>query len=252
MVLAVAVFLGLLGVQFTLAFIFVLSLIEGIRSIRLVRSQGRAMAKQAILDSLVNLGVMLTIVGVWVLLERLGVARLILLYGNIAVYPWLSWWWCERRSGILHLNLGRLPASKSLLLLGAVQGAVTILFTIVVCSKLPEIWGNPNPASKDLSNFGLLAILWSSTSIYIRQGLSRLELRSNGILNYGHLIRWDQIKSYQWKPAKQTKLMIQYTLPIGIGSQRSWLTIPAHHQAAVEQLLAQEIPTIVGPMAQPD
>jgi Domain of unknown function (DUF5673) len=244
MVLAVAVFLGLLGVQFTLAFIFVLSIIEGIRCIRLVRSQGRAMAKQSMFNSLVNLGIMLTIVGIWVLLERLGVARIILLYGNIAVYPWLSWWWCERQAGNLHFNLGRLPTSKSMLLLGALEGAVAILFTIVVFSKLPEIWGNPNPASKDLSNFGLLALLWSSTSLFVRRGLSRLELRDKGILKYGNLIRWDQIKSYQWKQAKQTQLVIHHTLPIGIGSHRSWLTIPTHHQADVEQLLTQEIPNV--------
>jgi Domain of unknown function (DUF5673) len=242
MVLAVAVFLGILGVKFTLAFIFVLSIIEGIRCARLVQSKGQTIAKKSMLDSLVNLGVMLTIVGIWVLLEKQGVAPQILLYANIAVYPWLSWWWCERQAGTTHFNLGRAPQNRSILLLAAVEGAIAVFFAIVVLSKLPDIWGNPHPASKDINNFALLAILLSSTALLVRRGLSQLQMRENGIVTYGNLIRWDQIKSYQFKQAKQIRLIIRHTLPIGIGARTSWLAIPEHHREDVEQLLAQTIP----------
>lgn len=73
------------------------------------------------------------------------------------------------------------------------------------------------------------------TLYFFRSGLSNLEIRENGIVDFWLFLRWEEIESYEWKG---TTVTIRYRR--GIAMQSSWY-VPMIYHENFEHLLHENV-----------
>jgi hypothetical protein len=242
MILTVLCILVVFGVQVALVIIACTAILTGIQQARFVQKEGLSARKKPIFDEIMSLVIMLATVGIWAFLEQRGVKREVLVYGSIAIYPWVSWWWCQWKSGTTLFDTGRLPSGDSQILLGALVGIFAVFCTVLALWHPETMMRRGSQSVDHPSVIAAVMLLWSCTLLLIRRGLSGLQLRSNGLLYQGELIRWSRIQSYQWQRAKRSTLRVRYSVPVGLGAKRTRIAIPVDRVEAITQVLAQQAP----------
>jgi hypothetical protein len=89
-----------------------------------------------------------------------------------------------------------------------------------------------------IGTFGIviaLSCIGFGTLYFFRSGLSNLEIRENGIVDFWLFLRWEEIESYDWNG---TTVTIRFRR--GLAMQSSWY-IPMIYKENFEHLLHQHV-----------
>lgn len=159
--------------------------------------------------------------------------------------PWFAflaylatWPWRKKRAGSLLLDAGRTSQQKLMCRLGLLQLVCAIWLTIHSMYYIQAIGKGWRPfPGHDL----FIMYIWSGVAYSLLMGMSRLEIRENGLCYMAMLMHWKHIKYYQWDKQKTNVLMIRCRA----GSPFFWnytLSIPPHHREAVQHLLREYLP----------
>jgi hypothetical protein len=81
---------------------------------------------------------------------------------------------------------------------------------------------------------------WSISIYFLWAGLSRLEIRENGIYFKFGLVKWEQIASYKWEGPKANTLTVWIKQRFPFFPTRSW-PIPLVHKPTMERILDQHL-----------
>jgi hypothetical protein len=81
-------------------------------------------------------------------------------------------------------------------------------------------------------------LYWTTAFYFYWAGLSRLQLRENGIYFKFGLIEWGQIASYTWEGKQGNTLTVWLKQRIPLFDTRSW-AIPVIHKTAIERIINQ-------------
>jgi hypothetical protein len=150
----------------------------------------------------------------------------------------LTWYWRKRQAGSLLLQLGRLSANKFMFWIGVFEAVIAILQSALFIAQVSDGFSSYDSL---VSSLAQVVIYWTMAIVFISFGLSRLELRENGICYTFLLTRWERITSYAWEKSKNSTLTIRFKprFPffLGFGS----IPIPSAHKDAVDRILAQHV-----------
>lgn len=150
----------------------------------------------------------------------------------------LSWPQRKRRAGSLLWNLGRPTTHRAMLIAGGLFALSAILQTIMfaqfVIKGFPESYNTPE------FYLSQIILYWSTAFYCLWAGMSRLQLRENGIYFKFGFIRWEQVASYKWEGDKGNTLTVWLNQRLPIFQTRSWV-IPSAHKATIERILAYHV-----------
>ena len=148
----------------------------------------------------------------------------------------LTWPRRKRRAGSLLWNLGRPKTYRFLLIVGVLFGFSAILQTLMFV-ELALIGFS---GSNSIPEFYVSQIIlyWSTTIYFFWAGLSRLQLRENGIYYKFGLIKWEQVASYTWEGNTGTILTVWLKQRLPLFQTRSW-AIPSLHKPTMDRILSQ-------------
>ena len=148
----------------------------------------------------------------------------------------LTWPRRKRRAGSLLWNLGRPSTHRVILIAASLFFVIAILQTVVSIELarkgVSKSYGSPE------YHLSQIIFYWSLAIYSFWAGLSRLELRENGIYFKFGLIKWAQIASYQWEGTKDNTLTVWLKQRFPFFPTRSW-RIPIVHKPSIERIIAQ-------------
>jgi hypothetical protein len=154
----------------------------------------------------------------------------------------LDWYFQKQKAGILLLDISENEDLRMVQVWLGLAGVVFVGFSAWSFFRQVST-GNPQYASLVIKKVADLAWLLSLNIVFISQGLSGTEFRSNGICmgTYFRFISWRRIKSYYWEPSKPNILTIRYKprFPL-FPTWMSW-PIPAQSQEAVDRILNERL-----------
>jgi hypothetical protein len=150
----------------------------------------------------------------------------------------LTWSRRKKRAGYLLWNLGRTSNYKIMLFASLLFVFSATLQTIVFVALARKGFAE----SSHLFQYYLSQVIlyWTTAFYFYWAGLSRLQLRENGIYFKFGLIRWEQIAAYKWEGDKENNLTVWLKQRLPLFQTRSWV-IPIIHKAAIERILNQYI-----------
>lgn len=142
----------------------------------------------------------------------------------------------KRQAGFLLWNLGWPSTHKYLLVASFLFFISAILQTILFFNLGKKGFSG----SMTIPEYSLSQIvLYWSVAIYLYwAGLSKLELRENGIYFKFGLIKWDKITNYRWEGASGTTLTVWLKQSLPLFPTRSW-PIPLALKNAVDRVIFQ-------------
>lgn len=155
----------------------------------------------------------------------------LILWSNI-----LTWSRRKKRAGSLLWNLGRPSTYRVMLVVSLLFLVSATLQTIVFIGLLKKGFSQSYPLPEYYVSQVIL--YWTTAFYFYWAGLSRLQLRENGIYFKFGLIEWEQIASYQWEGDKANTLTVWLKQRIPLFQTRSW-AIPLVHKSAIERILDQ-------------
>lgn len=156
-----------------------------------------------------------------------------------SIFFWVSiltWPRRRRKAGSLLWNLGRPSTNRIMLIAGLLFffGAMlqTILFLDLARKGFAQGYGSPE------YYLSQLILYWSAAIYFFWAGMSRLQLRENGIYFKFGFIRWEQIASYKWQGNTGNTLTVWLKQRFPLFVTRNW-AIPLGHKAAIENIFTQ-------------
>ncbi len=144
----------------------------------------------------------------------------------------------RRRAGSLLWNLGRLSTHKFMLIASAIFLITAIGSTFVFVSLATQ--GFPGDDRFPEYYVSQVIFYWSLAIYSFWIGVSRLELRENGIYSRLGLIKWAKIASYRWEGTKSQILTVWLKQRFPFFLARSW-PIPVVHKPSIERILAHHL-----------
>jgi len=155
----------------------------------------------------------------------------------------VSWPRRKRQAGSLLWNLGRPSTYRSML----VAGALFLISAILQTSMFIDLARKGFSGSYGSPEYYLSQafLYWSAAIYFFWAGMSRLQLRENGIYFKFGLIKWQQIASYKWEGAKGNTLTVWLKQRFPFFPTRSW-QIPLVHKSTIERILAQHLSSETG------
>lgn len=157
----------------------------------------------------------------------------------IAIYL-LSWLWRKKKAGFLVLDLGRTVNNKILLGLGLIETLSASAFTFVF---LDQVSSETNYSGMDEIYLLSLAIfLWTLAIFFFGRGVSRLQIRENGLCYQCSILNWHKIISYAWEESKPSILTFRLQQKSPFLPKLVSLKIPPDKQNEVEYILANYVP----------
>ena len=140
------------------------------------------------------------------------------------------WLWSRRAAGAVLLDLRPAPNRTLLLVSGGFFLIMTGLSAVVaVVAVLFDLNSEPFPV-------GTLVMGLMIGGGPVLMGISRLQIREGGIVVYTDLIRWGQIRQYEWAGTDGNSLMLN---PGGSGS--GVIPIPSKDKESVDRILKERV-----------
>ncbi len=161
---------------------------------------------------------------------------LFVLFSVILWFSILTWPRRKRHAGSLLWNLGR-PTTHRVMLIASV---LFVFSAILQTTLFVNLARQGFPTGYNLPEYYLSQIIlyWTTAFYFYWAGLSRLQLRENGIYFKFGLIKWEQIASYKWEGEKNNTLTVWLKQRFPLFQTRSWI-IPLVHKAVIERILDQ-------------
>lgn len=157
----------------------------------------------------------------------------VILWSNI-----LTWSRRKKRAGYLLWNLGRPSTYRIMLIVSLLFVISAILQTIIFLNVLRK--GFADSYHQPEYYISQVILYWTTAFYFYWAGLSRLQLRENGIYFKFGLIEWGQIASYTWEGKQGNTLTVWLKQRIPFLDTRSW-AIPAIHKTAIERIINQHL-----------
>lgn len=158
----------------------------------------------------------------------------------VGISSWLlSWHFRKQKAGGLLLNIGKTKETEALF----TAGLVLTVFAIPLIWQFIEhiLRGFSQSTSLIKEALNVIFFLFIPISIMAR-GLSKIEIRANGICSMLHFHTWQSIRSYNWKESEASTLKIRFISKF-FGLQRLMiLTVPLKHREAVSHILDERLP----------
>jgi ankyrin repeat protein len=154
----------------------------------------------------------------------------------------LTWYWRKRQAGSLLLKVGQLSANKFFFQIGRFQAVVATLYSALFIFQVSTGFSSSDSLANSLA---MLLNCWTLAIVSVSSGLSKLELRENGICYMFGLIRWETITSYAWKRSQNQNypLTIQLKRRFRLLPGFRSFPIPSTHRDTVEQILRTHVTT---------
>lgn len=170
--------------------------------------------------------------------QDISLSVIFMLFSVILWISILTWPRRKRQAGSLLWNLGR-PTTHRVMLLASL---LFVLSAILQTSLFFGLARKGFSEGYNLPEYYLSQIIlyWTTAFYFYWAGLSRLQLRENGIYFKFGLIRWQQIASYKWEGEKNNTLTVWLKQRVPLFQTRSWV-IPLVHKAVIERILDQYI-----------
>lgn len=160
----------------------------------------------------------------------------------IISYP-LSWLWRRKQVGSLLLDLGRSSSSKPMLWFGLFQGILAAWYSFSLLQLIlrgVQAYSTPDDYfSVVVSDLSALLSSCSLAIFFCSTGLSRLQLRANGICYQFQRMSWQRITSYNWERAKPHILTIRFKSRFPLIPGFWSLSIPIARKDDVEHVLSE-------------
>jgi len=151
----------------------------------------------------------------------------------------LTWNWRKRKAGVLLLDAGRISARKLTFWCGVFEGLLAILKTWSAISQIST--GLPSSTNM-VEVISQLILYWSLAILLLSTGLSRLELRENGICYMFSTVKWGKLTSYKWSEENTNVVTIGFKSPRFPLARKSFsLSIPSAYRDAVDRILAEHL-----------
>lgn len=161
-----------------------------------------------------------------------------LVFSAIAWTYIVTWPRRKRQAGYLLWNLGRPTTHRSMLVAGALFLISAILQTAMFLNSANKKFSDSYTTPEYYLSQAFL--YWSAAIYFFWAGLSRLELRENGIFFKFGLIRWAEIASHQWEGDNGDTLTVWLKQRIPFFQTRSW-KIPLAHKAPIDRIISQQL-----------
>ena len=158
----------------------------------------------------------------------------------ITVSLWLlSWPVRKRKAGRRLLNAGRTWHNQVLFWVGIAEGAIAAIITWVSWATLMD----PANTSTTVAQLSLKIAFWWMIAVFIVSlGLSRLELRENGISFLYQVIPWQRMKVYTWDTVYANTLVIQVYPRLVLLPASMSIKVPENHRDAIDRIIQTRIP----------
>ena len=146
-----------------------------------------------------------------------------------------NWFRDRRQAGPVILDLLPIPARWTAFLLGGM---------FILMGLLGSFWSAPlSPGDSWLGS----SLIGLSLGIYqILMGVSRLEIRENGIMVYIEFVPWDRIEAFEWVEGDGafSTLKIQYRTGFPAMVRKVDLPVSMEKRGQLESLLKQHVPRL--------
>jgi uncharacterized membrane protein YobD (UPF0266 family) len=165
-------------------------------------------------------------------------SSLFLVFSLILWINIFTWPRRKRRAGSLLWNLGRPSTYRTMLIASLLFVIGAVVQTIIFVDLIRKgFYGSYSSPEYYLSQ---IILYWTTAFYFYWAGLSRLQLRENGIYFKFGLIQWEQIASYKWEGQKGNTLTVWLNQRFPLLQTRSW-TIPLIHKPTIERILDQHL-----------
>lgn len=154
----------------------------------------------------------------------------------VGVSVWLlSWPSRHRDSGGLLLRAGRNSQSKLSFWIGVFEAIVSAVLSL-------ELFLVPISSFEDVSSeIALVATFLAISVFFISIGLSKLELRENGLCFMFMFIAWSQMTSYKWEPSNPNTLTLKYKPRFPLMPGFMSIKVPPRHRADVDRIVQMQV-----------
>jgi hypothetical protein len=223
--------------------LFVLAFILGTTYISTANMMGHEVAKRGIRYSLIWFSLFIPAYFLINLLGEYGLVGFQFFCATALIVLLLDWYFQKQKAGILLLDI---TENEDLRMSQVWLGLFGMVFVVGInaWSFFRQVsMGNPQYASLVIEKVANLAWLLSLNIVFISQGLSKIEFRSNGICmgTCFRFISWRRIRSCNWELSKPNILTTRYKprFPL-FPTWMSW-PIPTRYQEAVNQILNERL-----------
>jgi hypothetical protein len=151
----------------------------------------------------------------------------------------LSWRFRKQEAGALLLFVGGTEYNQLYLAGALFWVAIVSLQTWQFFQRVAK--GLPQDTSL-VSSVSSLIINWTNSTLFMVLGLSKLEIRENGICFWLRFFAWQKVESYRWKHSKTSTLTIFLKSRFPFFPGLMSIPIPAQHLEAVNHILNQKLP----------
>lgn len=165
-------------------------------------------------------------------------SSLFLLFSLILWINIFTWPRRKRRAGSLLWNLGRHSTYRTMLIASLLFVISAVVQTIIFVDLIRK--GFSGSYSSPEYYLSQIILYWTTAFYFYWAGLSRLQIRENGIYFKFGLIQWEQIASYKWEGQKGNTLTVRLNQRFPLFQTRSW-TIPLIHKPTIERILEQHL-----------
>jgi len=172
-------------------------------------------------------------------------ASLLVSFGVLLVCS-TAWFWAQlvhdkRTSGGLLLDCGTNPYRRSFIrnaVLSAFGGVFYGCVGIVGNQLISPAWPDAAVMSRQLlrGTVLLVAVHLMAVPYWITLASRRLQVREQGIVSFGGVLRWHSIRSWSWEPGGV--LLVQAKSSLSFPSE-GVIRFPLEYKHAVEELLRQ-------------
>ncbi len=144
----------------------------------------------------------------------------------------------KKRAGSLLWNLGWPGTHKTMFITGIIWIMIALLQTSIVLDlaekEFAESYNRPE------YYISQIIFYWSTVIYFLWAGLSRLELRENGIYFKFGFIEWNKIAAYKWKKKEGNILTVWIKQRFPLFPTASW-EIPEIHKPTIDRMLSQHL-----------
>ena len=165
---------------------------------------------------------------------RFGLIVLYALY-SIGVLLWLvSWPWRKRNAGRQLLLLGRTRQNKLLFWIGVVQSGLAVAMTLGLLDQVSDGWVTSGGVIT-----GVIQIIfwWTIAYLFVLLGLSRLEIRENGIAYMFAWQPWERIQAFGWDDDTPNTLILKVYPRSPVSRKYLTISIPTAQVETVDRIL---------------
>lgn len=154
----------------------------------------------------------------------------------VGVSVWLlSWPSRNRESGGLLLRAGRNSQSKLSFWIGVFEAIVSVVLSL-------ELFLVPISSFEDVSSeIALVATFLAISVFFISIGLSKLELKENGLCFMFMFIAWSQMIAYKWEPSNPNTLTLKYKPRFRLMPGFMSIKVPPRYRADVDRIVKMQV-----------